>query len=215
MNSLSSTERAEGWRLLFDGVSTKGWRGYGKKDMPKGWAAVDGALTRVSPAGDIITMDQFGNFELALEWSVAPGGNSGIFYRATEGHEAIYIGAPEMQVLDDERHADGRSVLTSAGANYGLHPAPRGVVRPAGEWNAVRILADGNHVEHWLNGVKIVEYELGSKDWAQRVANSKFREWPPYGKAERGHIGLQDHGDWVAFRNIRIRELPLERARGT
>src|SRR5690606_39644101 len=104
-------------------------------------------------------------------------------------------------------HADGRSPLTSAGANYGLHPAPRGVVRPAGEWNEARIVADGARVEHWLNGVKIVEYELGSPDWAARVAASKFAEWPAYGQARRGHIGLQDHGDPVWFRNVKIRSI--------
>lgn len=205
---LSEGERAAGWRLLFDGVTTRGWRGYGRSDMPSGWAAVDGALTRVSQSDDIITVDQFANFELALDWKVAPGGNSGIFYRAIEGPEKIYHSAPEMQVLDDDRHPDGRSPLTSAGAVYGLYPAPRGVAKPAGEWNAARILVNGNHVEHWLNGVKVAEYELGSPDWKSRVANSKFAEWPPYGKATRGHIGLQEHGGWVAFRRIRIRVLP-------
>ena len=102
----------------------------------------------------------------------------------------------------------GRSPLTSAGANYALHPVPRGVVKPAGQWNAVRLLVNGNHVEHWLNGAKVVDYELGSPDWVQRVANSKFKQWAPYGKAARGHIGLQEHGAWVSFRNIRIRPLP-------
>jgi hypothetical protein len=205
---LSASERAAGWRLLFDGVSTAGWRGYGRPDMPSGWAAVDGALTRTGPAADIITIDKFDNFELALEWNIAPGGNSGIFYRAVEGKDPIYYSAPEMQVLDDERHADGRSPLTSAGANYALHPVPRGIVKPAGEWNAARLIVNGNHVEHWLNGVKVVDYELGGRDWSQRVANSKFQQWAPYGKSASGHIGLQEHGSWVAFRNIRIRPLP-------
>ncbi|HEX6307129.1 MAG TPA: DUF1080 domain-containing protein [Longimicrobiales bacterium] len=198
----------EVWITLFDGTSTDAWRGYNREDLPAGWRAVDGALTMVEPAGDIITKEQFANFELELEWQVREGGNSGIFYRAVETSDPIYHSAPEMQVLDDARHADGASRLTAAGANYGLHPAPDGVVKPAGEWNAVRILVNGNHVEHWLNGQKIVEYELGSDDWRQRVANSKFNEWPAYGRAQRGHIGLQDHGDWVAYRNIRVRVLP-------
>jgi hypothetical protein len=111
-------------------------------------------------------------------------------------------------VLDDERHLDGKSELTSAGAVYGLYPAPRGIVKPAGEWNSVRILANGNHVEHWLNGRRIAEYEMGSAEWAQKVAASKFDAWKGYGKFARGRIALQDHGDVVAFRNIRIKELP-------
>ena len=196
------------WRSLFDGATTTGWRGYQLEDMPEGWQVVDGALTRVAPAGDIVTEDTFANFELALEWQISPGGNSGIFIRAGEAPERIYESAPEMQVLDDAAHADGRTPLTSAGANYGLYPAPDGVVRPAGEWNEVGILVDGAHVEHWLNGTKVVEYELWSPDWEARVADSKFSEWPGYGRETRGHIGLQDHGDLVAYRNIRIRELP-------
>jgi hypothetical protein len=201
-------EPAGEWRVLFDGTSTDAWRGYGRPDLPAGWQIVDGALTRMAEAGDIVTKEQFANFELELDWMVRPGGNSGVFYRAVESADPIYYSAPEMQVLDDAAHQDGGSPLTSAGANYGLHPAPAGVVRPANEWNQVRLIVAGNHVEHWLNGQKIVEYELGSEDWKQRVANSKFVEWPAYGQAARGHIGLQDHGDWVAYRNIRIRVLP-------
>jgi hypothetical protein len=201
-------ERAAGWRALLDGKTTAGWRGYKKPEMPSGWQVVDGALTRVGEGGDIITNDQFGNFELALEWKVAPGGNSGIFYRVTEDGRATYETGPEMQVLDDARHVDGRSRLTSAGSLYGIYAAPAGVVKPAGEWNAVRIVVNGNHVEHWLNGVKVVDYELGSPDWEKLVAGSKFKEWPGYGRAKRGHIALQDHGDWVAYRNIKIKALP-------
>ena len=197
-----------GWRALFDGRTTAGWRGYRRPDMPAGWEVVDGALTRTGAGGDIITVDQFGNFELELEWMVAPGGNSGIFYRVTEAGEAGYNTGPEMQVLDDAAHADGLSRVTAAGSAYGLYPAPPGVVKPAGEWNAVRIVVRGQQVEHWLNGTRVVEYELGSPDWEAKVKASKFAQWPGYGRAPRGHIALQDHGDRVAYRNIRIRELP-------
>jgi len=207
-NVLTEAEHAEGWRLLFDGHTTEGWRGYRSDVMPAGWQVVDGALTRVGRGGDIITKERFSDFELSIDWKVEPGGNSGVFYRASEETRVIYQVAPEMQVVDDERHPDGASPLTSAGANYGLYPAPRGVVKPAGEWNTARIVVRGSAVEHWLNGTRVVEYELGSADWTDRVANSKFAQWPKYGTIAEGHIGLQDHGDRVAFRNIKIRTLP-------
>jgi hypothetical protein len=206
---LTAAERAEGWRALFDGSDLAAWRGYRQASLPDGWQVVDGSLALVTAgAGDAITRDQFRNFDLRLEWKVAPGGNSGIFYRATEEGSYIWQSASEMQVLDDERHADGKSELTSAGSNFALYPASRGVSRPAGEWNAVRLLVNGSHVEHWLNGVKVVEYELGSPEWEARVRASKFASMPLYGRAPQGHIGLQDHGDRVDFRNIHIRVLP-------
>jgi hypothetical protein len=208
LNALMSSESAAGWRLLFDGRTTGGWRGFRQDSMPAGWQVVDGALTRVAAGGDIMTREKFKNFELALEWKIAPGGNSGIFYRASEDDDAIYWTAPEMQVLDDAKHADGASRLTAAGANYGLDPAPAGVVRPAGEWNAVRLVVNGSHVEHWLNDVKVVEYELWTPAWEAKVQASKFAPHPHYGRNAEGYIGLQDHGDWVAYRNIKIRVLP-------
>ena len=197
-----------GWTSLFDGRTTSGWRGYRMDSLPAGWQVVDGALTRVGEGGDIITTGTYANFELTLEWKISEGGNSGIFYRASEDTDAIYWNAPEMQVLDDARHPDGQSRLTAAGADYAVYPSPAGAVKPAGEWNAVRLVVNGNHVEHWLNGVKVVEYELGSADWQARVAASKFAPHVRYGKNASGHIGLQDHGNWVAYRNIQIRVLP-------
>jgi len=208
MNTLTAEERAAGWRLLFDGRTTAGWRGFRMDSMPAGWQVVDGALTRTGRGGDIITTEQFATFELALEWRVDSGGNSGIMFRVTEDSDATYKSGPEMQVLDDDAHRDGQSRLTAAGSNYGLHPAPAGVVRPAGQWNLVRIVVRGPHVEHWLNGTKVVEYELGGPDWEAKVKASKFAQWPGYGRAPRGHIALQDHGDRVAYRNIKIRALP-------
>ena len=208
MNTLTPAERAAGWKLLFDGRTTAGWRAYSSAIMPAGWQVVDGALTRVAEAADIVTNEQFRNFDLSIDWKISPGGNSGIFYRAAPGSKEIYYSAPEMQVLDDGKHPDGQDKLTSAGSAFGLYPAPRGVVKPAGQWNTARILVIGNHVEHWLNGRKIVSYELGSVDWLQRVANSKFKAWPDYGKATEGYIGLQEHGSRVAFRNIKVVVLP-------
>jgi hypothetical protein len=203
-NTLTQAERDAGWRLLFDGETLDGWRGY-RQEEPVGWEVVDGMVKRTGRGGDIVTDEVFRDFELTLDWRVEEGGNSGVLYRAVLGLEQIYHGAPEMQILDDERHRDGQNPLTSAGANYGLHPAPRGVVHPAGEWNTARVVVNGNHVEHWLNGQKIVEYELHSDDWKRRVAESKFAEWPEYGMAEEGRIGLQDHGNPVVFRNIKVR----------
>ena len=207
MNALTEAERSAGWTLLFDGSSLEGWRGYGADEAPGGWAAVEGALTRVAPAGDLITRAQYEDFELAFEWKVETGGNSGVFFRAVEGLPQIYHGAPEYQVVDDANHVDGQSPLTSAGSNYALNPVPRGLVKPAGEWNSGRIVVEGNHVEHWLNGVKAVEYEFHSEAWLAAVAGSKFAAWAAYGQATRGHIGLQDHGDPVWYRNIKLREI--------
>lgn len=208
-SALTAAERAEGWRILFDGGSVDAWRGYRKPAMPGGWQVVGGSLVLVTAgAGDIITRDQFRNFDLRLEWKISEGGNSGIFYRATEEGNYIWQTATEMQVLDDARHSDGRSELTSAGSNFALYPVRRGISKPAGEWNTVRLLVNGTHVEHWLNGVKVVEYELWSPDWEARVRASKFASMPLYGRAPQGHIGLQDHGDRVEFRDIRIRVLP-------
>jgi hypothetical protein len=208
-NQLTAQERQQGWRLLFDGTTTNGWRNYNGQGLRDGWQVVDGAFTRVAQGGDIITNEQYENFDLTLDWKLREGGNSGVFFNVVEQPGAvIYHGAPEVQILDDTRHPDGRNELTSAGANYALHPAPRGVVKPVGDWNTMRIRKNGDHVEQWLNGQKIVEYDLGSEDWKKRVAASKFSAWPSYGQARRGYIGLQDHGNWVAFRNIKIRVLP-------
>jgi 3-keto-disaccharide hydrolase len=208
LNQLTPAERDSGWKLLFDGKTTAGWRVFHRQTVSPGWKVVDGAITRVAEAGDLITDGEYRNFELTLEWNISPKGNSGIFYRGTEEYDAIYWSAPEMQVLDDAGHPDGKSRLTAAGSCYALYPSPAGIVRPPGQWNQVRIVVNGQHVEHWLNGTKVVEYELGSPDWTARVAQSKFHQYPDYGRAERGHIGLQDHESRVAFRNIKIRELP-------
>ena len=206
-NTLTAEEKAKGFRLLFDGKTTNGWRGFKQQAAPAGWQAVDGALTRAGTGGDIMTADKFGSFELQLEWKIAPGGNSGIMFHVSEDAEETYYTGPEFQILDNGAHKDGKDPLTSAGANYAIQGPPRDVSNPAGQWNSARLLVRGHHVEHWLNGSKVVEYELGSPQWQKLVEGSKFKEWPAYGKAKRGHIGLQDDGDQVAFRNIKIRPL--------
>jgi hypothetical protein len=207
-NTLTATERDAGWQLLFDGRTTEGWRAFGRDDMPDGWKVEDGELRRVGAGGgDIITVEQFGDFELSIEWKVEQGGNSGIMFRVSEEWNRTWKTGPEMQVLDDERHRDGQRRITSAGSNYALHASPEGAVRPAETWNHASIVARGAHVEHWLNGVKVVEYELWSSEWEALVATSKWDTLPGYGRQQSGHIALQDHGDWVAYRNIKIRTL--------
>lgn len=205
-NTLTAEERASGWRLLFDGKTTDGWRNFKKTGTPVGWQVTpDGALTRTGPGGDIVTVDQFESFELAFDWKVAPGGNSGVMFRATEELDAPWHTGPEYQILDNSGHADGAKKETSTASNYALHAPAKDVSKPAGSWNQSRIVVDGKHVEHWLNGEKVVEYELESPEWTELVKKSKFAKYPQFGRASRGHIVLQDHGDTVAYRNIRIR----------
>lgn len=208
-NALSAAERSAGWRLLFDGSTTNGWRGYKTTTMPNGWRVDNGILTKDGSVDDIMTVDQFANFELALDWKIATGGNAGIFYRGTQEYDHIYWSAPEYQLLDDANAPDGKSRLTSAAAAYALYPPPAGIVKPAGEWNSTRIVVNGAHVEHWLNGQKVVQYELWSPDWEAKVKASKFNDWPNYGRSKSGYIAIQgDHNGVLALRNIKIRTLP-------
>jgi hypothetical protein len=198
-----------GWKTLFDGKSLAAWRGYKSDKVPAGWRVENGAMTKDDRVADIVTRDEFGDFELELDWKIGEAGNAGIFYRGTEEYDHIYWSAPEYQLLDDIKGEDNKSRLTCAGAAYAILPSPPGHLKPVGEWNRARIVARGAHVEHWLNGVKLLEYELGSADWEAKVKASKFKDWPNYGRAKRGHIALQgDHAGTLAFRNIRIRELP-------
>lgn len=209
-NVLSPSERSQGFTLLFDGKSTSSFRGFKKDGMPTAWQAIDGEL-RFTPGsgsgGDIVTREQYDNFELRLEWKVARGGNSGIMFRCTEDKNYPWETGPEMQVLDDEAHPDGANVLTSAGSCYALIARGRDVARPAGQWNEIRIVANGSKVEYWMNGFKVVNFDFDSAEWKKLIASSKFASMPDFGKRSKGHIALQDHGDRVAYRSIRIRKL--------
>ncbi len=206
-NQLSAEEKGQGFRLLFDGKSTNGWRGFRQKGFPEGWQVVDGAIARVSNAGDIITEDQFDNFELRLQWKVAPGSNSGIMYFVSEDQDKPYYTGPEYQILDNAKHPDGRKKITSAASVYALYPPSKDVTRPVGEWNDTKIISLNGKVEHWLNGEKVAEYDRNSDEWKAKVKASKFASMPEFGKPLKGHICLQDHGDPVYYRSIRIREL--------
>lgn len=202
---LTPDERAAGWRLLFDGTSLAGWRAHKSLAPPNGWAARDGVLSWTHSSGDLMTVEQFADFELALDWRISPGGNSGIIFRVTEDGERTWETGPEMQVLDNDAHASRTTPLTIAGANYALHAPVRDVTRPVGEWNSVRLQVLGAHVTHWMNGVRLLDYELWSADWDARVAASKFATLPGYGRARRGHIVLQDHDSAVDYRDVKIR----------
>ncbi|MGQ0735521.1 MAG: 3-keto-disaccharide hydrolase [Acidobacteriota bacterium] len=203
----SDDERAGGFVRLFDGKSLAGWRSYKTDAPPAGWNAVAGELVRDGSGGDLMTVAEFGDFELRLEWKISKDGNSGIMFRVGTGDEETWHSGPEFQILDNAGHRDGKAPITSAGANYAVHAPVRDVTKPVGEWNTVRLIARGTHVEHWMNGVKLLEYEIGDADWTKRVNASKFVKYPRYGRLPRGHIVLQDHGNLVTYRNLRIKPL--------
>lgn len=199
---------APGWHSLFDGTTMNQWRGYRDENI-SGWHVEDGTITKTGTTSDLITRMPYANFELELDWKIGTGGNSGIFYRATEEYDHVYWSGPEYQLADDANAPDGKNRITAAGSDYAVYPSPAGIVKPAGEWNTTRIVVNGNHVEHWLNGQKLLEYEFGSPDWTARVKASKFAAWPDYGLAKVGYIGIQgDHTGSLSLRNIRIRVLP-------
>lgn len=196
------------WRPLFNGQDLTGWRGY-KKDAPgENWVVEDGVLTLTAGgAGDIMTEEQFGPFELSLEWKISEGGNSGVIYLIREDDAApnTYNTGPELQVLDDDRHGDGQFPSHRAGALYDIEVPPEGATKPVGEWNEAVILFTGSRIEHWLNGVLVSESSYGDDAWREKVAASKFVSMPLFGTFSSGHIALQDHGDRVWYRNIQIR----------
>ena len=187
--------------------SLDNWRGYKKDSVPEQWVNEDEQTIHLTGggAGDLITREQYGDFVLTMEWKISPKGNSGVMYRVSEGDGPTYFTGPEMQVLDNA--VAGGDLMHSAGADYALHAPSEDNTRPVGEWNEVRMVVDGPHVEYWLNGVQQCSYELWSEDWNARVAASKFKEWPGFGMNKRGHIALQDHGNPVWYRNIHIRSL--------
>ena len=209
-NTLTEEEKTEGWQLLFDGKSLDQWRGFKMDEIPPGWGIQGDALQFSGEHGgegygDLMTKEQYANFELSLEWKISPQGNSGVLYRVTEDYDQEFHTGPEVQLIDNAYPEI--EPTQSAGANYGLHPPARDVTKPVGEWNSLRLVVNGPHVEHWLNGEKIVEFELWTDEWKAMVAKTKFAEWADYGLNKTGHIVLQDHGAGVWFRNIKIKVL--------
>ena len=201
------------WRSLVEGDSLTAWRAYRGTGMHPQWQAKGGVLTvagKGGDAGDIITVDQFGDFELELEWKIGDAGNSGVFYRGTDEFNQIYWSAPEYQLLDNVNAADNKKDNHLAGSVYDLYAVPRDAARKAGEWNRTRIIAKGSQVEHWLNGKKVASYEVGSAGWDAAIKASKFSpaKYPNFGKAPKGYLGIQgDHPGTLELRRIRIREM--------
>jgi hypothetical protein len=211
-NTLTAAEKAAGWRLLFDGSSTTGWRGYKKPDASGlRWTVKDGAMCLPPADGkdtrgnrDIITSDTFGDFDLTWQWQVQPGSNSGLKYFVVESGDAA-IGH-EYQIIDDAKHPDAKvSTERQTASFYDVKSATSRSTKPIGEWNTSQVLVHGNHVEHWLNGTKVLEYELGSAEILAAVQDSKFKPNAGFGTKKPGHILLQDHGDAVCYRNVKIR----------
>jgi hypothetical protein len=233
-NTLTPAERASGWRLLFDGRTLAGWRGLGYDSVPTAhWVVVNGAIRKIPSGdvarvadgrplvgGDLMTVDSFADFELSFEWKVTQGANSGLKYNVSEAMSLAQGGAGtqggpthsalgfEYQVLDDDRHEDAKLPSHRAGALYDLiAPNTSKQLRPVGEWNQSKVIVRGNHGEHWLNGQKVVEFDLGTARMDSLLAASKYKTIPGFGAKRRGHIVLQDHGDEVYFRGLKVRPL--------
>ena len=212
-NVLTKAEEEEGWKLLFDGKTTRGWRTFGKETAGSVWQADGGHLVftpsrEKGEGGDLITEGQYENFHLKLDWNISDCGNSGvIFLIQEENQEKTYHTGPEMQILDNTCHNDAQYPTHRAGSLYDLIQAQPETENPAGEWNTAEIILDDGHLIFLLNGTQVVETQMFDENWEEMIENSKFKSWPGFGTYRKGHIGLQDHGDLVRFRNIKIKEL--------
>ena len=212
-NTLTKTEKKDGWQLLFDGKTLNGWRMYQNKPadcwgIKNGEIYCKGSVTDKSDLrADLITTDIYENYELLVDWKIAPAGNSGIIYNVTEDNEASYQSGPEYQLIDDEGYPGKLEDWQKTGADYAMYTASSRPVKPIGEYNTSKIVVKGAHREHWLNGVKVVEFEAWSDDWNKRKASGKWKDTPGYGMAKKGYICLQDHGSGVWFKNIKIKKI--------
>lgn len=215
-NTLTKKEKKEGWKLLFNGKTTEGWRNYKSDNIGPAWKVKDGALFfdtsskkdgKIVGGGSIITKEQFKDFEFSVDWKIEPCGNSGILFNVTEEGAVEWNTGPEMQVLDNACHPDSKFPKHRAGNLYDLIASKTESVHLAGEWNTARIVSDKGHLELWLNDVRQVEIEMFTPEWDALIGSSKFKDIPIFGKARQGHICLQDHDNQVWFRNIKIRRL--------
>ena len=208
-NTLTAEEKEAGWELLFDGNVIDKWRVY-KRDTMSGWEVKDGEMVALGiESADIISKDQFENFELKVDWKVSKGGNSGIFFNVVEdtAYSAVYQTGPEYQIVDDYEFPEPLKEWQKAAANYGMHAASKQVSKGANEYNSSMIRVENGHVTHWLNGEQVVEYDLWTPEWEAKIQESKWKEHPDYGKAKSGHLALQDHGNVIWFKNIKVRRL--------
>ncbi len=206
--SLKSTQSSNDFIVLFDGKSLDQWRGYKNESVGAGWK-IDGETLHFdgSGGGDIITKQEFADFELVFEWRVTAKANSGVMYRVSKGDSAPYLSGPEYQILDNDGHADGKRSITSAASLYAMVEPENAKPKAIGEWNEGKIRLVNNQLEHWLNGQKVVSIDIGGDDWKKRKEASKFKDWEKFGANAKGHICLQDHGDSIWFSNIKIREI--------
>ncbi len=215
VNSLSKKEKKQGWQLLFDGQSVNGWKGFNSDQVFSCWSVSNGELIckgegGSETAGDIITVSEFDNFELSVDWNISAAGNSGIFYHVVEGkqYHAAYETAPEYQLIDDLGWPEKLEEWQKTGADYAMtNTVNDKKLMPVGEWNNSRIIYNKGHVEYWLNGMKVVEFEAYSPEWEKLRASGKWKQFPDYAISKTGHIGLQNHGSGVKFRNIKVRKL--------
>jgi len=215
-NVLTDAEKAAGWELLFDGQTLNGWRDYNGKALTAPWVVEDGTLAALGKGGDgngyIVTEKEYENFELSFDWKISKGGNSGVLYHVVERpqYKVPYVTGPEFQVIDNEGFQGKLEDWQKACADYAMHVADpaKTKFKPVGEWNNSKIVFDNGHVEHWLNGEKVVEFEAWTDDWFQRKNSGKWETAPEYGLAHKGVFSLQDHGDRSWYRNIKVRELP-------
>jgi hypothetical protein len=212
-NTLTDKEKKDGWKLLFDGTTTKGWKTFNSDSAVTAWKVADGALMLDSSAkkgrGDLITDRAYENYELSVDWKISACGNSGIIFNVVEDkkYRATYLTGPEMQVLDNTCHPDAKIIKHRAGDLYDLITSSKETVKPAGEWNTAKLISNHGKMEFWLNGTKAVSFTMHTPEWDKMVAASKFKTMPDFGKATKGHIALQDHGDQVWYRNVKIKEL--------
>jgi len=212
-NILTEQETSAGWKLLFDGKTLEGWRMYQNK-AADAWDVKDGELyckgsktDKSDLRADIITTDQFENYELSIDWKISPEGNSGIMYHVTEEFEAAYLSGPEYQLIDDEGFPEKLEDWQKTASDYAMYTATSRPTNPVGQYNTSKIVVNGANREYWLNGVKVLEFEAWTPDWENRKATGKWKDTPGYGVAKKGHICLQDHGGGVWFKNIKIRKL--------